>query len=146
VANKESKYEKYVVRNPIINGQFAKRIAINGHEHWPELAYWLRWNYVAKPFVMEKPHSHDYDQVFHLFGGDSSNITDFQAEVIVNLGDEQITITEPAIIYVPAGTMHCPVDFKRIDKPIIWMNVALVKGEYLKTLPNGQKEAMPKGH
>jgi hypothetical protein len=145
MARTQSNMEKYVVRNPIIEGQHAKRIAINGNEHWPELGYWLRWNYIVEPHVMERPHAHDYDQVFHIFGGDASNITDFQAEVIVNLGDEQITLTEPAIIFIPRGTMHCPVIFKRVDKPIIWMNVALVKGEYLQTLPSGEKEPMPPG-
>ena len=59
-------------------------------------------------------------------------------------GEKEI-VTSPTIIYVPKGLMHCPVDFRRIDKPIIWMNVALVKGEYLQTLPSGEKVPMPPG-
>jgi hypothetical protein len=137
----ESKWEKYVIRNPINEGNFAKRLFINGSEHFPGLNYWLRWNYINQPYLMEVPHKHDYDQVFHLFGADSSNITDFQAEVYVHIGDEDETIkvTGPAIIYVPKGTMHCPIDFKRVDKPIIWMNIAFPEGDYIKTLTTGER-------
>jgi hypothetical protein len=139
----DTDYSKYVITDVIYEkGGFAKRFGINGHEHFPQLNYWLRWNYIPKAYVMEKPHSHDYDQVFHVFGADSSDITDFQAEVWVYLGDkgDKVVITSPAIIYVPAGLQHGPNDFRRVDKPIIWMNVAFPKGEYMKHLPDGSTE------
>jgi hypothetical protein len=148
VANKASKYEKYVVRKPFLPGSPGReKFAINGTEHFPELGYWFRAFYVAEPFVMEKPHTHDYDQVFHVMGTNPKDITQLDAEVEIYLGKEgeKVVITSPSIIYVPKGMIHCPVNFKTIKKPLMWINVALVKGDYVKTLLNGKQEGMPPG-
>ncbi len=38
---------------------------------------------------------------------------------------EKHIITEPTILHIPKDTIHCPLNFKVVNKPVIFMNVAL---------------------
>jgi len=96
----------------------------------------IRYSYfTGPPFQFEVPHSHDYDQ-FLCFLGTPEDIRDFDAEVEIWLGEtadnmEKHTMTEATIVHVPAGLVHCPMNYKRIDKPILLINITL-SGEYRK--------------
>jgi len=88
----------------------------------------LQWNCVTQPGVMEMvPHSHDFDQFLFFYGGDSSDISKFDAIVEMSLGPEgeKHIITSPKILHIPSGMLHCPLVYKVINKPIIFMNIAL---------------------
>jgi hypothetical protein len=148
----ESKYGKYLCTDFVMDAagplkeMGKKRLIFNGAEHWG-INYWMRWTYITKPFTMEeKPHSHDYDQCAHFYGGDPSNVEEFDAEVEFYLGEEgeKQVITRPTIVFVPKGLIHCPLVYKRIGKPIIFQNVCFT-GEYEKTMDTGEKLKMPKG-
>jgi hypothetical protein len=124
------KYNEYFIHNPLIEGEDVKhRIACQGSKY--NLGglfknYWLRWNCITKPVSMGEPHAHDFDEIFHFFGADARDISDFQAVVEFSMGEEQeiYTITSPTIVYVPAGLIHAPINVKDVRKPIIFMNVA----------------------
>lgn len=77
--------------------------------------------------MVDNPHAHDFDQFLHFYGANSTDITDFDAVVEMSLGEEgeKHIITEPTVLYIPSGTMHCPLNFKVVNKPIIFMNIAL---------------------
>lgn len=142
----ETKYGKYFIENPIIKGEFVKyRLYGQGSKYGLEGMenYWLRWNCITQPMSREKPHVHDFDEIFHFFGADASDITDFQAEVELYVGEEgeKHVITCPTIIYMPAGLMHCPLNYKVVEKPIIFINLAFTK-EYEKTMQTGEKLKM----
>ena len=94
----------------------------------------LGWSFVTEPFVMiSEPHTHDFDQFLHFFNGDSLHLAEFPAEVEFTLGEELEThvITGPTVIHVPAGVLHGPLEFKKVDAPVVFMNVALTP-EYFK--------------
>jgi hypothetical protein len=40
-------------------------------------------------------------------------------------------ITSPASVYIPAGLVHCPLIFKRVDKPIILFHTSIAS-KYVK--------------
>lgn len=63
-------------------------------------------------------HKHDYDEVLAFLGSNPENPHELYAEAEVHLGDEVHTVTKSCLIFVPKGTMHGPIDFKRIDRPI----------------------------
>jgi hypothetical protein len=144
----DTNYEKYIVDAPITKRVFANGLTLDINKYFPECPkYWLRWNLITKPWIMEpEPHSHDFDQVWHIFGADSSDISDFRAEIEMSLGAEgqKYTITTPKIVYVPAGLVHCPVNFKKVEKPIIWLNMAFTDA-YTQTLGSGEKRTMKAG-
>jgi hypothetical protein len=143
----DKKYGKLIVNAPITERVFGKGLTLNANKYFPELKYWLRWNLITEPWLMEpEPHSHDFDQVWHIFGADSMDISDFRAEIEISLGEEgeKHVITSPKVVYIPKGLIHCPVNFKKIEKPIIWLNIAFTD-EYLQTLGSGLKRGLEDG-
>ena len=55
------------------------------------------------------------------------NFKEFGAEVELVMGEgedaETYTITSTTWVYVPANLPHCPLDFKRVDKPIMFGHI-----------------------
>ena len=127
----EDKYDKYFITEPVIKGDdVKKRLAFFGSQHFSGLNYWVRWNCFTKPRLFkDPPHAHDFDQVFHFMGGDPDDITDFRAVVEFTLEGEKYIFDRMTLIYVPKGMVHCPIEVTKVDKPIMFMNVALT-GEY----------------
>ena len=76
------------------------------------------WPKPEKIVMEEQSHSHQFDEIVTLFGTDPENPKDLCGEVEFWLGDEEYTITQSCIIYVPKGTMHCPLIFHRVVRPI----------------------------
>jgi hypothetical protein len=137
------KYGKYFIESPIKQGRFCPRLVFYSREHEAvgEKNYSVVWNCIMKPFLMvQEAHSHEFDQFLHFYGGDPSDITRFDAEVELSLGDEceVHVITRPTVVYIPKNMMHCPLNFKVVNQPIIFMNVAL-NPEYVSThVPPGK--------
>jgi hypothetical protein len=122
------KYDRYFINEPIMKGIFAPKLKFNSRMHFGEKNFSLVWNYIPEPFMMEDtPHSHDFDQFLHFYGADASNVKEFKAEVELYLGEEgeKHIITTTTIVHIPKGMIHCPLNFKRIDKPIVFMNIPL---------------------
>jgi hypothetical protein len=133
----ESKYGQYVIKNPIAEGRFAPRLTFYSADHFGDKPFSLLWNCIKEPFLMvEEPHSHDFDQFLHFYGANSLNITEFDAEVELSLGEEgeKHIITETTVVHIPKGVIHCPLNFKVVNKPIIFMNVALTP-HYMRPKP-----------
>ncbi len=63
-------------------------------------------------------HEHDYDEVIAFFGTDINNPYDLGAEVELWLGNEQHIITKTSLVFIPAGLMHAPLIFRRVDRPV----------------------------
>ncbi len=86
---------------------------------------------VTKPLPMEVPHTHTCADEYLVFtGADMNNFFEFDAEVDVWLGEdplnmEMFTLREPTIIRVPPKLYHCPVNFRIINKPIVFSAVYL---------------------
>jgi len=79
----------------------------------------------------EEPHKHDFHQILCFVGGDPNNIRDFGAEIEVCLGEEKEKhiITSNVAITIPPGLHHCPINFVKVDKPVVFLEVMLV-GKY----------------
>lgn len=88
--------------------------------------------FITSPHKMiSQPHKHEFPQYLHFFSANPNDATDFDAEIEMSLGEEQEKhiITQPTVVYVPAGLDHGPVNFARIDKPVLFIDVA-VTGSY----------------
>jgi len=122
------KFTKYFFKNPIVQGKFGPRLIFYSRQH-PEVGekdFSVLWNCVTEAYLMvADPHAHDFDQFLHFYGGNSLDITQFDAEVEITLEGETYTITEPTVLHIPKNTIHCPLNFKIVRKPVIFMNVAL---------------------
>jgi hypothetical protein len=65
-----------------------------------------------------KAHTHEYDEVLAFFGTNPEDFYDLGGELELFLDDEAHIITRSSIVFVPAGLQHCPLTFKRVDRPI----------------------------
>jgi hypothetical protein len=136
----ETKYGKYFVQKPITEGMFAPRIRFSGGEYFGEINFSLQLNCITEPWLVEEgPHLHDFDQFLFFYGSNPMDLGDFRAEVELSLGEEgeKHIINSMTVVHIPKRLIHCPLFFKKIEKPIMFMNVSLTP-EYKKTVGDEQ--------
>ncbi|MGD0099194.1 MAG: hypothetical protein ABSC60_02475 [Acidobacteriota bacterium] len=77
--------------------------------------------FITRPFMMvSQPHQHEFPQYLHFFSASSDDQRVFDAEIEITLGEDE---------YIPAGVYHGPLNFKVINKPVLFIDIA-VAGEY----------------
>ena len=76
---------------------------------------------VHEPLKGSPPeHSHDeFDEIVMFYGTDPERPHDLCGEVEFWVGGEEYIITESCMVFVPKGVMHCPLYFRRVDRPIL---------------------------
>jgi hypothetical protein len=88
--------------------------------------------YVTHPHLMiSQPHKHEFPQYLSFFSANPNDARDFDAEIEISLGEEQEkhVITRPTSAYIPAGLLHGPLNFVKVNKPVLFVDVA-VTGRY----------------
>jgi hypothetical protein len=83
---------------------------------------------IYKPWrMMTESHSHNVAEILYFIGGDPMNFKEFGAEVEFTIGEgkdaETHIITNTTWVYAPANLPHCPLDFKKVDKPIMFGHI-----------------------
>jgi hypothetical protein len=144
----ETKYGKHVMKAPI---QLAQR-----GPPLPSLnfsaadcgvnASWILVP-VIRPIVMhDVPIKHDFPQFLFFLGSDPRNIGDLGAEIEVSLGPhgEKHTIISPTVLHVSPGLVHCPINYKKVDKPALHLDIYFAP-EYLYTEVSPQEGEIEKG-
>jgi hypothetical protein len=137
-----SKYGKYVItdlkqpadkvaQTPLYN-KYAKRILWMDKDVVPG-AFNMNtaWYLKAGPTLDDKPHTHDHDEIIGFFGTDSTRPSELGGIVEIYLEDELQVISKSAMIFVPAGMVHCPLYLRRVDRPIFHFTV-VTTGVYVK--------------
>jgi hypothetical protein len=102
-------------------------VVLKGLKDWGGIQHRMKWSFVSKPVLMvDKPHIHDFDEFLCFMGSDPTS-HEFAAEVEISLGQEgeKQIINTPTVVCVPKGLVHCPLNFKKIDKPIIFVRIYL---------------------
>ena len=124
-----TKYDKYFVKEPVLTrGGFFPVVIANGAKDYEGAEFSLRLHYITEPgMLVKEPHAHDFEQFYFFIGADLANIKDFQAEVEFSLGEEveKHVITVPTTVHVPTGMVHGPLNFKKVEKPIIFIDTLL---------------------
>ena len=72
----------------------------------------------------DPPHDHTFDEFLFLIPADYRNWPDLGGEVEIWLDDEKHMITKSSAVWIPKGLMHCPVYFRRVDRPIVYFSTA----------------------
>ena len=88
---------------------------------------WL-WNGAAKE-PAGQAHTHDYSQVIGLIGGKPGADQDLHGEITVWLDGHKETFTRNHLIFIPAGVVHGPFLFSRINHPVLFLVIAM-NGQY----------------
>ena len=81
---------------------------------------------VVKPYFLDRiPHRHSTDEFLIFLGASYPSVFDFDAKIEFTLGKdddaETVLITKPTIVRIPAGVYHCPLNFKEVNKPILFL-------------------------
>ncbi len=132
----ETKYDKYILRATEKKQSIPETssVVFGDPEDWAGIQLRMNWQFVSGPTVMvEDPHSHDFDKFLVFLGTNPADAEDFDAEIELTLGEEgeTYTINTAAVVVIPKGLVHCPLNFKRIGKPILFTNIYLAP-EYIK--------------
>ena len=127
----EKKYAHYIIEEPLEKGPTHPMVHICAEEdcrgaQFPGFPAEITSVLVTQPLTMNpKPHAHDYDQFLCFLGSNNNNLFEFDAEIEVTLGEEGETnvIDKTSILFIPKGLVHCPLNFKRIGKPVLFMHL-----------------------
>jgi hypothetical protein len=73
-------------------------------------------------------HKHEFPQFMTFLGGDPTNFLDLHGEIELTLSEDGVNlekhvITRATNVFIPAGLYHSPLVFKRVDKPIIFIDL-----------------------
>jgi hypothetical protein len=135
----KTKYDNLIIKAPIEKSDRYSHPSLTFRDDkpwsdWRDIKYSTAFRYITVPIIMaEEPHEHDFEQFLFFLGGNPANLEDFGAEIELTLGreKEKHTINTASVVRIPPGLYHGPFNFKRIDKPIIFMNVYLAP-EYIR--------------
>jgi hypothetical protein len=80
------------------------------------------------------PHQHPNGEFLAYFGTDPKNPTDLGGQITIYMGEEmeKHTFTKSTLVFIPAGVVHCPIVYDRIDRPIL----------FVYTMPVGELQEM----
>jgi hypothetical protein len=132
----KSKYTKYVLNepwgipnraNPDPNAPVYIGIGQQKPVDWDtKISQVLRPIY--QPYMMiPKAHKHNTPEILYFIGGNPMNFKDFGAEVELTMGEgedeEKIIITSTTWVYLPSNLSHCPLNFKKVDRPIMFGHI-----------------------
>jgi len=88
--------------------------------------------FVREPVLMiTQPHQHEFPQYLCFSSSNPDDPDEFDAVVEISLGEEgeKHIIDSPTVVYVPSNLHHGPLNFKTINKPVLFVDVAL-SGQY----------------
>ncbi len=87
--------------------------------------------HIKNPHLMiSQPHKHEFPQYLNFFADNPDDARDFDAVIEFTVGDspedgEKHIITKPTSVYVAAGLYHGPLNFKIINKPVLFIDIAV---------------------
>lgn len=152
----ESKYEKYVTRKPIPPESGVKwgipelgvldlKFALRLGGPLKEANTMIEYSWIVKDGAFgvtedKPPHKHPCDEIFWFLGTNPDNPDDLGGEVEFWMGEredaEVIKLNTSGVIFTPKDTLHLPVFFKNVKRPLLWVIIAL---DIEKTLPETKK-------
>ena len=126
----ESKYARYMTTDCIKPNKKGDRMMMSTRqlEQFGAGNFSMDCIYVVDPRSLnEKNHKHSFDQYLSFFAANPNDPHDFDAELEIFLGEEQerVLITQPTVLHIPAGLHHCPLNVIKINRPLLFVDVAL---------------------
>jgi hypothetical protein len=133
----KTKYGKYILRNAFKKHHQLEGLSANGDEMEADCI--LTHHVFYKPeLVLKQSHYHDdFMQILCFLGTNPMDVRDFGGAVIeLYLGkeEEKHIIDSPVIVPLPKGMPHGPLNFKKIPKPVIFLEIMLTR-KYHSNLP-----------
>jgi hypothetical protein len=130
MAQKKTKYGHLILRNAFKTHHQLEGLSANGDEMNAECI--LTHHIFYQPeYVLKESHYHDdFMQILCFLGTNPANVRDFGgAEIEMYLGkeEEKHIIKSPVIIPIPPGVPHGPLYFKKLPKPVVFLEIMLTR-------------------
>ena len=90
------------------------------------------------PYVME--HAHNYDEIVMHIGSDPDKPEDLGAEIEIGCGGQTLTFDKTTALFLPKGTKHGPLVWKKVTRPHIEITMMLGCGDFAKANPGRNAE------
>jgi hypothetical protein len=136
----QTKYGKYLLSYDGAPPKANDRVSLNSLPPIPEVAspqtYFrgapaipgatasIGWQVFIKPFRLETiPHTHEVDEFLMFLGAELPDLcSNFDAEIDFWMGEEleKHTIKSTTVIFIPKGLLHCPLNFRIVNKPVLF--------------------------
>ncbi len=120
-----------------------------GDIYMEDASYNVGWQVFAGANDMEEPHFHlGVDEYIFFVGANPMDMFDFDAEIDFAIGEdpdhmEHRMITKPTVVKLPPTTWHCPILFRKMNKPLMFQSVFL-DGTW-GTITRSKEEPVDKG-
>lgn len=72
-------------------------------------------------------HAHEWGEVFGFIGTRRDDPKDLGGEIEFWMNGEKHLITKSSLVWVPPALKHCPIQFNRIDNPIILFTLGMTR-------------------
>jgi hypothetical protein len=124
-----TKYGKYIITGLIRDIPHYGGKSILAHDGELDTDCSIGYHCISQPMSFDHPHAHDFTELLCFIGGNPLDITDFGAEIEITLGEEgeRHVINAPAVVSMPPGLRHCPLVFKKVEKPLIFLEISLTR-------------------
>jgi mannose-6-phosphate isomerase-like protein (cupin superfamily) len=129
-ALKTAKYIRELPTRPAKHKEVTAPIPnLTADENFGNMGFHTYWECVTQPFTMNPdPHQHPFPQYLTFLSGDITNMIDLGGVIELTLGEdeknlEKHTITKATMVYIPAGVYHCPLTYKKVTKPILFIDL-----------------------
>jgi hypothetical protein len=142
----ETKYGKYFIQGPKPGSKGPFVTPSLGDDRLPG-SLQLTFSFI-KPGAssrMHDPHSHPHPEVLAWFSSDMNAPNELGGVVEIYMGEEMEhhVITKSTILYLPPDLIHCPLVFRDVEKPFIFIMTApvgkLVEKTFKNLLPDEKK-------
>jgi hypothetical protein len=143
----DSQYERYLVREPLyesftgIKNRQSPTMTFLSTRQVPEANYYLQlgWIYgIPQPNPQIQEHTHDYDEILLIWGGNPEKPQKLGAEIELQIGGQPIVFNTTTCIFFPRGIPHGPLTWKKFSSPHVQMSLMLgtgsppIEGKFIK--------------
>jgi len=144
----ETDYRKYLVDTPVCepgqleikNRQPTQTYISNDQIPGCNYHVSLGWIYgMPDPATHIYEHVHDYDEIVIHWGGDYRTPQVLGGEVEFYIGGQPVTFNTTTAIFLPGGTPHGPVTWKKFEFPHIQMALRIGNGDREDDNDNGMR-------
>lgn len=129
----ETKYGKYLTTECIMPHPSKEGLFVPSTRHLKSFGGDISVDciFITSPRPMiTQPHEHEFPQYLHFFSSNPEDAKEFDAVIEITLGgEEKHVITQPTVVHVPPGLLHGPLTFVTINKPVLFVDIA-VTGSY----------------
>ena len=120
--------------NPVFTDKEAMRLlcldseVIKGAFYMETAWFWPgKWPETKTDEGTVKTHSHDFDEAIVFVGSNPNDPYDLGGEVELWVDGKQNILNKSFIAFIPAGTKHCPLKIRKVDRPIFHFTAGIGK-------------------